>query len=261
MHRLMGIDLGMPTLLEMPSVLDCAALCGELGLQFVELNMNLPEYQMHCIDERPIEQALSQHGIYCTLHLDENFNICDFNEDVRAAYRKTALSAIALAKRQQIPIINMHLHEGVHFKLPGEKVYLFDRYADHYAASLLAFRDACEAAIGDSGILICIENTDGFAPFAQRGIELLLDSEAFGLTLDIGHCHCAGDVDRPFYQAHEDRLRHMHIHDANDRTCHLPFGEGVLDIEASLQLARDRGCRAVLEVKSLAGLRQTVKAL
>ena len=35
----------MPTLLEAASPESAAALCRELGLQFVELNMNLPQYQ------------------------------------------------------------------------------------------------------------------------------------------------------------------------------------------------------------------------
>lgn len=34
-------DLGMPTLIELPGPEDCARLCRELGLQFVELNMHL----------------------------------------------------------------------------------------------------------------------------------------------------------------------------------------------------------------------------
>ena len=37
------IDLGMPALIELPEPEDCGALCRELGLQFVELNMNLPQ--------------------------------------------------------------------------------------------------------------------------------------------------------------------------------------------------------------------------
>ncbi len=44
------IDLGMPTLIELRSPEDCAELCRELGLQFVELNMNLPQYQTDQID-------------------------------------------------------------------------------------------------------------------------------------------------------------------------------------------------------------------
>ena len=43
-EKICAVDLGMPTLLEAAGAEESAALCAELGLQFVELNMNLPEY-------------------------------------------------------------------------------------------------------------------------------------------------------------------------------------------------------------------------
>jgi sugar phosphate isomerase/epimerase len=39
------IDVGMPTLIETNSIESCVKLCKELGLDFIELNMNLPQYQ------------------------------------------------------------------------------------------------------------------------------------------------------------------------------------------------------------------------
>lgn len=218
------LDLGMPTLLEMPGALECAMQCGTLGLQFVELNMNLPEYQIGRIDERPLFAARERYPVYFTLHLDENFNICDFNPLVCEAYTQTALSAIELAKRLEMPVINMHLHEGVHFMLPDGKTYLFERYMDEYLASLKKFRDLCGDAVAGSGILLCVENCGGFQSFSRQGISLLLESEAFALTLDVGHSHCAGNIDMPFYTQNAACVRHFHLHDANAETCHLPFG-------------------------------------
>ena len=40
------INYGMPTLIETSTVEECAKLCAELGLDFIELNMNLPQYQL-----------------------------------------------------------------------------------------------------------------------------------------------------------------------------------------------------------------------
>ena len=45
------MQFGMPTLIEIKSLEACAALCRELGLAFVELNMNLPEYQADKLDD------------------------------------------------------------------------------------------------------------------------------------------------------------------------------------------------------------------
>ena len=255
------LSIGMPTLIEMPGIAECASFCVKNGLHFVELNMNLPEYQLDRINENAIAKALQDHGIYCTLHLDENFNICDFNPLVSEAYRQTVFQAIQIAKRHEMPIINMHLHGGVHFKLPGHKVFLFEKYEKEYMHALRTFRDLCEEAIGTSALKICIENTDGFAEYEQRGIELLLESSAFALTLDIGHNHCANNADSAFYQRQTDRLYHMHIHDANAETCHLPFGTGELNLREALTLAICQKCRAVVEVKTVSGLLQSLPML
>jgi hypothetical protein len=44
------MTFGMPTLLETKTLADCTALCRELRLGFIELNMNLPQYQIEKID-------------------------------------------------------------------------------------------------------------------------------------------------------------------------------------------------------------------
>jgi hypothetical protein len=45
------LQFGMQPLIEIKSTEACAALCRELGLAFVELNMNLPEYQANRLDD------------------------------------------------------------------------------------------------------------------------------------------------------------------------------------------------------------------
>ncbi len=41
---------GMPTLIETNTLEDCAVLCKDLNLDFIELNMNLSQYQLQNID-------------------------------------------------------------------------------------------------------------------------------------------------------------------------------------------------------------------
>ena len=74
------MDFGMSTLIELKSLEACATLCEELDLQFIELNMNLPEYQADRIDTGAFNEIAWRYGIYYTIHLDENLNPCDFNE-------------------------------------------------------------------------------------------------------------------------------------------------------------------------------------
>ena len=40
------ISFGMPTLIELNTLEESAALCRELGLKFIELNMSFPQNQL-----------------------------------------------------------------------------------------------------------------------------------------------------------------------------------------------------------------------
>ena len=46
------MDFGMPTLIENKDLGENIALCKELDLQFVELNMNFPMYQIPQLEDR-----------------------------------------------------------------------------------------------------------------------------------------------------------------------------------------------------------------
>lgn len=253
------MEFGMPTLIEAAELEPCAALCRQLGLDFIELNMNMPQYQLDVFDERRAAEIAEKHGIYYTLHLDENLNVCDFNPYIAKAYTRTVMESIALAKRLRMPVLNMHMHSGVYFTLPERRVHLFEAYKDRYLSDMLAFRDACEEAIGDSDVKICIENCDGFNSFQREAIELLLASKAFALTFDVGHNHGCGGTDEAFILAHAERLHHMHLHDALGKKNHLALGTGEMDIGKYLRLAQEQSCRVVLETKTIAGLGASVR--
>ncbi len=252
-------DFGMPMLIETDTIEECVSLCKELGLDFIELNMNLPQFQADVIDIKKLRLTCENESIYFTIHLDEKMNVCDFNNDVAEAYIKTVLSTIDIAKKLNIPVLNMHMSEGVYFTMPTEKIFLFDKYKEIYLQKLKNFRDLCEEAIGDSCIKICIENYKGFKDFEMQGIELLLESDVFALTLDIGHDHCANGADLAFINNHMDRLFHMHAHDAKGKEDHLEIGTGEIDIEEKFLLARKHDCRLVLEIKTVDGLKKSVE--
>ena len=263
------MQFGMPTLIEIKSLESCVSLCRELGLAFVELNMNMQEYQAHRLDLERLRRIADDNGIYYTIHLDENLNPCDFNERVASAYTNTVLHIIETAKQLAMPVLVMHMNSGVRVTLPDEKVFLFSEYESDYLRKLTAFRDACEIAIGESDIKICVENCGDFGdrPFIRNGLELLLESPVFALTFDIGHNAGADYVDEPFIMEHADRLAHFHIHDARGHNNHLALGEGDVDMGRYLDLAEMRsinsstGCRAVVEVKTVDGLRRSVSFL
>lgn len=254
-------NLGMPTLIETNTLPECAKLCAELGLDFIELNMNMPAFQLDKIDVDYFRSIADKYGIYYTIHLDENLNVSDFNPYVAEAYRKTVADTIEIAKRLDTKVLNMHIAKGVYFTLPDRKVYLFSKYKEQYLKSIVDFRDMCETAIGDADIKICIENCDGYEDFQKEAIELLLQSNVFALTFDVGHNHGIGGTDEEFIMKHKDRLQHIHLHDADGRKNHLALGTGKMDVEKYINLAKEQNCRVVLETKTIDGLKQSVEWL
>ena len=51
---------GMPTLIETDTIEECAALCRELGLDFIEMNMNLPQYQVQPMDAEHLKKVAKE---------------------------------------------------------------------------------------------------------------------------------------------------------------------------------------------------------
>ena len=268
----MAMQFGMPTLIGNRTLADNAALCRALGLRFIELNMNFPEYQVDRLEQtEALLRVAGEYGVYYTIHLDESLNIADFNPLVRQAYLETVRRCVAVAKKliclrdrygggDRPLTLNMHMHHGIFITLPDRKVQMYDRDFDTYMESFAAFRSLCEAWIGDGDVRIAIENTDGFRDYEQRAIEYLLESPVFGLTWDIGHSKATGEKDVPFIRAHEDRLIHFHIHDGSETPPrnHLALGDGGIDLMDRLKLARDLGARCVLETKTIEALKRSV---
>ena len=74
------LQYGMPTLIENKTLEDNINLCKCLGLKFIELNMNFPEYQVDKLEQTDeLTRGAEEAHIYYTIHLDEDLNIADFN--------------------------------------------------------------------------------------------------------------------------------------------------------------------------------------
>ena len=269
------ICFGMPTLIENRTLRDNVDLCARLGLRFIELNMNFPEYQLDELEKTDLFlEAAESAGIFYTVHLDENLNIADFNPLVTDAYLETVRRTLEAAKKL-LPLrdrfgdparpltVNMHMHHGIYITLPDRKVQMYDRDLDRYLASCRRFRDLCAEWIGSAPLRIAVENTDGFRSYEQKAVDLFLESPCFGLTWDIGHSKATCEKDVPFILEREDRLIHFHIHDGTEQPPrnHLALGDGEIDIPARLDLAEKHGCRCVLETKTVAALEKSVALL
>ncbi len=253
------VKLGMPTMVEMESIRQGAELCRELGLDFLELNINFPQFTLEKLNIEELKAIAAGFGIFYTLHLDDEMSIADFNPYVAEGYCRTVYDAVELAKKLGITKLNMHMSRGAKYTLPDRVIYFFEAYEEEYLNRIRAFRDACTQAIGDSGVMICVENTAGFLPFQKKAVEALLQSPAFGLTFDIGHNYCSGNMDEDWIRENSDRLHHMHVHDACDgKKDHRTLGTGELDIPGYMALAENCNCTVVLETKTFDALRESM---
>ena len=269
------MQFGMPTLIENHTLEENAALCEALGLRFIELNMNFPEYQVDRLEQTDeLVRIAEQRHLYYTVHLDENLNIADFNPLVTQAYLETVRRTI-LAAKALLPLrdrygdpaqpltLNIHMHHGIYITLPDRKVQMYERNFETYMQSFAVFRSLCEEWIGDSSIMMAVENTDGFRDYEKKMIAYLLESKKFGLTWDIGHSKAIREADVSFLMEHQDKLIHFHIHDGTETPPrnHLALGDGEIDLDARLKLAAERNARCVLETKTISALKQSVQWL
>lgn len=271
---MINCDFGMPTLIENSSLEENIKLCKRLGLKFIELNMNFPEYQIdRLMNWKDFYDAADEAGIYYTIHLDETLNIADFNPLVREAYLETVRQAIEVAK-SFIPLsdkygkaenpplsINMHMVHGIFITLPDKKVQMYDRNFDTYFEYFKIFRRKAEEWIGDANIRINIENTDGFKEYEKKVLDYVCESPCFGLTWDIGHSKAVKEVDVPFILERKNKLCHMHIHDGkeNPPKNHQALGTGEINLLERLETAKEVNARCVLETKTIEALEKSVK--
>ena len=253
---------GMPTLVECKDIYDCVSLASELSLDFVEINMSFPQYQVAALDVDELKRLTREKGVFYTIHADEQMNPFDFNRDVSSCYFDIMKEYIAFAKALGVPVINMHLLKGVYVTLPGRVILLTDVYRDEYLARVREFVKMCEAEIGDADLKIAIENVDSnpFTSSQLEAVDIFMNSPAFALTLDIGHDTCLEHADRRVFDKYPDKLVHLHLHDSDGRSAHLPLGSASVDVLGTVAMLKN-GSTCLIEVKTIEGLKTSVKYL
>lgn len=256
------MKFGLPTLVECEDIYACADLAQRLSLDFVEINMSFPQYQVAALDVTVLRALMKEKGIFYTIHADEQMNPFDFNERVSRCYFDIMREYIRFALSLDIPVINMHLLKGVYVTLPGKVILLSDVYREAYISRVKEFIKMCEDEIGTSSLKIAIENVDA-NPFTTSQLEALkyfMASDVFALTLDIGHDTCLSHTDRVVFDRYPKKLVHLHLHDSDGKSAHLPLGTAGVDVEGTLSLLPDdRTC--LIEVKTIEGLERSVRYL
>jgi sugar phosphate isomerase/epimerase len=258
----MPFKLGMPALIEMPDLKGLVDLCQELELSFIELNMNMPDNCPEALDPLEVRDVTRSTGIEFSLHSPDELDLGSLHPTIREGHLDRIREALGWCAQAGIKVLNMHLSPGIYFTLPDRRVWIYGQYEDTFTSNLWTAYEEMIPLARASGVDICTENVNNFdLPFVAQAIDELCFLDSFYLTWDVGHDARSGFKEREVLMRHEDRIRHMHLHDYNGRSDHQVPGTGMIDIPAMLDFARRKDIRTLVEVKNAASLRESVKAV
>ncbi len=255
------LHFGMPTLLELDGLEANAKFCHEHGLKFVEINMNVPDYQVEVLDKDFLLELMDKYQIYFTFHMADNMDVANFQEEVRKVNVDLVIKTLEFAESIGSPIVNMHMQKGVYFTMPTEKIYIYQSYIDRYMSYVETFGNTMDQVLKGKETSLAVENTGDFdREFMRAGTLNLIERPHIVMTYDIGHDYSFGN-DREFIIEHLDKIRHMHIHDAIGEDHHLALGSGEMQLERYIGFAKNYKVRCVIEAKTIEALKVSVQEL
>jgi sugar phosphate isomerase/epimerase len=253
---------GMPTLLECETLEQNVALCRELGLSFIELNMDVPIYSPERLPASTLRQIHEETGIFFTAHMPELIDLASFHPSIRQGHLQRCLEIIQWAKEAGIKLLNLHLHPGIYFTLPHGKAWINAQYEAEFLELLMHSFEQLYAWSRQYEVPVCLENTLNFHhAFIQNALLQLSRFDEFQLTWDVGHDAKSGYQDRPVILEHVSRVGHLHVHDFDGKSDHLTLGSGVVALQEHLEFARTHDLTFVIETKTADALRQSCRWL
>ncbi|MBR2965479.1 MAG: TIM barrel protein [Clostridia bacterium] len=221
------MKLGMPQLYEYERVEDNLILADELGLDFVELNLNFA----HCrreMEEGHLEALFRKYGLEATLHFYDEGDLATYDE-VADAYL-SLLEKYASLGKGYVKVINIHLISGPVVTISGVKNYIYEKEFEEYSERLLKNLKRAEEICRKNGMEMVLENTDYLAKFVKKTYKLLKE-QGFKLNYDVGHDRVDGDflLNEVIPELNLE-FTEMHVHDSLGKKCHLAIGEGDCDL-------------------------------
>ncbi len=258
----MTFSLGIPTLIEVPDFQQTVALATKLKVDFVELNMNMPEFCPESLSAATIRKATKEKGIDFTIHMPDDTDLASFHDSIREGHVKRFGETARWAAKAGAKAINLHLSPGIYFTLPDRKVWIYENYYDKFIANLRESYSKVIKYAAEYGITVCTENVNNFHyPFVSKAIDDLCELNHFYLTWDIGHDARSEFEEQKVLLRHQGRIKHMHLHDYNGRSDHQIPLTGDLDIKGMLRFARKHHCSVLIETKTAASVTQSVKVV
>lgn len=256
----MVCKFGMPTLIEKNSISENAVLCRELGLDFIELNMNLA----YCMPENNCPEYMMElkekHNIEFTIHFPEEIDFGCFYEEIRQANIRLFEYIAMWASKFGVRKINIHMNSGIYFTLPDRKMFTYEKnndlFIENFIDSMFKIRDIAKPL----GIKVCVENLQ-VHNFIEKTFEKLCDIPNIYFTWDVGHDAMTGYKMEKLYLKHPEKLIHMHLHDYNGVSDHQVLFDGNIPLEERINFAQDNDLSVLIETKTEEALKESVKRL
>jgi sugar phosphate isomerase/epimerase len=228
---------------------DALAVLAELGYQSVALTLDY-----HALDPfgpalpaeiAHVKDALRRHALASVIETGARFLL-----DPRRKHQPTLLSACAVDRQRRLDFLRRAV--DIAAGLGADAVSFWSGRADEPAPEHVLWQrlvDGCRALCEyatDRNVRLAFEPEPGmFIDTMPRFAELhhRVAERNFGLTLDVGHLHCQGEVPIAAHvHAWRAWLWNVHIEDMRRGTHeHLMFGQGEMDFREVLGALREVG--------------------
>jgi len=246
----------MPTLMEFNTIKQNLELCKELGLDFLELNINM----LYCTPDENVRTSLlkykKEYGIDFTMHYYDTVDVSSTSRYYRN-YLYTAFSEIGKYLEGVVHKIVIHLEPGAFMTIHSKKNYVYSTDNTYISRTLNTLKTIREV-LYTFGISIVVENVS-IHPFMER-IYKELHENGFMFCYDVGHNIIYNDgLFETYRQKYNFFISHMHLHNVIGKHDHQQLALGDLDIPQLVEFANQNDVDVVIEVKDSINLRKSVE--
>ena len=224
--------------------------------------MNMPEFCPERLDPGVVKDVTQDTGIQFSVHSPDELDLGSFHNSIREGHLDRCRQEIHWMAQAGAKVFNLHMSPGIYFTLPDRRVWVYGQYVDRLTSNLWRSYSDLISLAKVSNIEVCTENVTNFdLPFIAQAIDELCFMDSFFLTWDIGHDARTGWKEKEVFLRHQDRIRHMHMHDYNGTSDHQVPTTGKIDIPWMLDFAKKNGIRVLLETKTVESVRESVKVI
>lgn len=249
------MKIGMPILFEYNSIKENIELASKLKLDFLELNLNFGYCREDLKNYQELNKQLLENNLVVTVHFYDEADFASYNE-ITEGYIKLLKKYLPYLKTINCKLVNVHLNNGPVVTISGNKNYMYDKEYKEYINRLKTNLLKVKALVNEIGAELVLENVT-IPPFIEKTYQDLKDD--FFFNYDIGHDNNDGDKLLNMLRTTNLRFLEYHIHDGNQKKCHLAIGEGNMDIKMYKKMAaKEKEVYMLLEVKSKEDLEKSV---